>query len=202
MLTSKTLNTNVMFFLTSFGFNGAGDFLTSTFRTNDFPVILPVMAGITVIQNAIFYLFGIEYMELIALIFLFVLEIVSGIWASSVLYRKYNLFYEKNKQKMNAIELCEMKEKIERYRFSSTKLKRAGTVMGFWLIILFIIWQFAKHEGMISYIFNTAHHIFMTYIVSIYIVSVIENAIKISGSEKKFLPLKDALKNAFKQNNK
>ena len=190
-------------FMRPFGFEGLNDFFSSSLRYNDLEIITPLTIFLVSLKLLIFDWFGIQYMEMVALIVLFILEIFSGIWASSVNYQKHISEYEKKKDVLSESDCCELKFKIEKYKFSSTKLKRAGAVMGFWLIIIFIIHQFSLDaKGTISAIFDTAHFIFLSYMISIYIVSVIENGITISGNREKYLPLKNAIRNIFMKNSK
>lgn len=197
-----TIRREMLFIANSFGFENARDFLMSAFRYHDFGLVLPIMVGVGIIEGFVYMLFGLKFMELIALGVLFIFEIISGIWASRVQYNNYKALLKKDKGKLTFIEKCELRDKIDKYRFSSSKLKRAGAVMGFWLIILFVIWQFTFHNGTVSTLFNTAHLIFVSYIVSIYVVSVIENGIVISGNKEKFLPLSQSIKNLFKHQQK
>jgi hypothetical protein len=186
-----------------FGFEGMKDFFSSAFRYNELEVTFPVTLIIGSINFYVFNYFGIQFMEMIALIVLFILEIISGIWASNVNFIEYKNKLDKNRANLSEAECCELQYKIDKYKFSSSKLKRAGAVMGFWLIILFIVHQFSlDSKGTVSTVFNNAHFVFLSYIISIYIVSVIENAMVISGTKDKYLPLKNVIKNIFIKNNK
>ena len=181
----------IMLMSNTFGFEGVADFFSSALRINEFGSILPIAIFVGISERIAYYFFGLDSMEFIALIVLFILEIITGIWASKTKYKEYKEFLSKNKEKLSKIELCEMLDNIEKYRFSSGRLKRAGAVMGFWLIIIFIIWQFTTNDRhpTLAVIFNTLHFIFLSYIIGIYLVSVIENIAVISKKKDKFTPL-------------
>lgn len=189
------LKQETRFMFNSFGFDSMCEFANSAFRIRELHLIAPLALTMALLDGILHYVFGLEAMMFMALVALFVLEIISGIWASKIKYKYYINILSKEKGTMNSEELTLVLKKVERYKFSSSKLKRAGVVMGFWLIILAIIWQFTHfdHSTILSTIFNTLHIIFVSYIIGVYLVSVVENVAVMSGKQSKFMNLKDLI---------
>ena len=94
-----TLKKEMRFMVNSFGFDSLLDFLTTAFRTSQFNLIAIVAFTLGVVNQAVHYIFGLETGLFIALIVLFIVEIISGIWASRIRYLGYTDLLKKKAKK-------------------------------------------------------------------------------------------------------
>ena len=173
----------------SFGFNSICEFLNTSLRYTHLKITIPIAMFITLVSETLHEVFGLTGPLFYALLTLFILELISGVWASRVKLRAY-------KDMLKNPDLAEGERlncmcRVRQYSFSSRRFSRAGAVMGFWLIIIYILWQFAHFENseVLSAIFYSIHVLFISYIVGIYLISVLENIIALSknGSDFKLL---------------
>jgi len=140
-------------FFNAFGFRNFNDFIGSLIYIKSLIITIPIAALSAFAED---YL-GMKWLTLLAFILLLIVEVVSGIIASTYI----------NKEKISSI-------KFGRFLFKA----------GFWIILFFIIRSFVREYDngtIMSNLFQYLYNAIMIFVVQQYLLSFIENIGKISG---------------------
>jgi len=137
------------------------------------PKLLIVTLPIAALSGAAELYFGLKLVTVVAFCLLLSMEVITGLWAS----------------------------KIKGIPIESNRAKRAGFVVGFWMILFFILHSLKSHyppESIYYDLFSWLHSTELIFVSCVYLISVWENLGVMSGKSNQ--PMIHALRrkiNAF-----
>jgi hypothetical protein len=145
------------FIVNNFGYDNANEFFNSFIHTKILYITLPL----TFITSLFDIFFGLNILTIIAFIVLLMLELVTGLVAS----------------------------KIKKIKIESKKFSRFGIKLFTWLLLLFITNTFKTQyqNDMEFFYYRWLHSFVFMFVITEYLISVLENISVISGKSYKKL---------------